>query len=211
MGFGIRQGFDLATQDVQGRTIFHHAAESKNKKLISELISREKILDIQDNEGETPLHLAAKGRDLALVKMLLKKGASTKIIDDSGNTALLLAAEAGNLEIVSALIEAKSPLNEKEKDDGRTALFLATKNEHKEIVQILLENGANPNILDINGKSAKDERPEYFCDQAILKLFEKSIKIKNDKVFSNLLLHHNHLEEELKNFSIENKDVRKRF
>ena len=58
-------------------------------------------------------------------------------------------------EIVLNFIKAGASINE-QNGSGETLLMAAIKNDYGELVPLLLEQGADPNLLDKNGKSALD-------------------------------------------------------
>jgi len=74
-------------------------------------------------------------------------------MDFNGNTKLIIACAQGDLEMTKALIEQGAFVNQ-QNFKGQTALYWASmRGDLISLVDILLENGANPNISDVDGVS----------------------------------------------------------
>lgn len=191
----IEKGFKSNVKNYEGKTLLHYAVEKGNNTIISALLFKGENPNILDIQGRSPLYSAVEKNDIFTVKLLLENGAIAFIPDKTRSIPIMSAAEKGNIEIVSELLKHPFNIDITERDDGRTTLFLAAKNGHAEVAWKLLERGADPNIRDEEGQTAKDANPELFKDEVILKLFQKAIKRNDTDVIENLLQHHQHLKE----------------
>ncbi|MCD7971720.1 MAG: ankyrin repeat domain-containing protein [Candidatus Azobacteroides sp.] len=130
------------------------------------------------NRKEKGLHysilaFAVRQVQVESVRLLLKYGADPNSEDRDGKTPLFYAGEPQpvphdsmekRLEIAHLLVEAGANVNHADKDHNRplwTAVFYVRgKEEYLSFVQFLLEKGADPNLVNVAGKS-----PLMFAEQ----------------------------------------------
>ncbi len=132
----------------------------------------------QLSTGCTPLFRAVQGNDLQVIQALLAKGANPNI-NSMGFTPFLIAAGVGpggrggngggaaNTAILDLMMQHDADVNAKvtgtkmysmnvsraaSNNEGTTALHTAAQAGKPELVKYLLDKGANPNVLDANGK-----------------------------------------------------------
>ncbi|KAK4220953.1 ankyrin repeat-containing domain protein, partial [Podospora fimiseda] len=92
-----KYGFDIASRDSKGRTIFMRAVLGKNLKLMEYIAGRPEIsvpalYQDRDNKGRTPLMVAAKKGYVTVVQKLLKTDECLpNARDNYGQTAAMLA------------------------------------------------------------------------------------------------------------------------
>jgi len=157
---------------VRRDTDLHKAAKDGDEEGIKELLGSVNI-DEQGAQGRTALHRALGGAYLECVRILLDNGAKMTIVDDMGRTSLhyavLAPTEDGAKQCLELLFQqdgdgAMAELNlvNKQSRSGLTPLNCACSDGRVEIARILFENGADPNIVDGDGKSsiqhAKDQK-----------------------------------------------------
>ena len=84
--------------------------------------------------------------------------------DNNGNGALHDAAAMGHLSVVKVLTSRKEISVNMNNQSGATPLHLAAEEDHIDVCRHLLDNGANPTLLDCQGRKASDlctDRPLY--------------------------------------------------
>ena len=113
------------------------------------------IVNNRDNDtGETGLHIATRRADSAWVGFLLQAGANADARDREGNTPLMLATQVRWSDGVQIYVSVKAQLNLQNRL-GETALQKAVQIRDSSIVKTLLDAGANPDISDNSGTSAR--------------------------------------------------------
>ncbi len=107
-------------------------------------------------DSKHPLVLAAVFGDIEKFAELLAEGKDVNDVDGFGNNALHRASYNGRLEIVQMILQndrQKEDLNRRG-DKGLTPLAMAAAAGRYAVCKALLEEGADPNIGDIDNKTA---------------------------------------------------------
>jgi uncharacterized protein len=113
------------------------------------------VVNTRDGDtGDTALHIVTKRTDAAWMGFLLQKGANANTKDGAGNTPLIIAAIARFTEGVDLLTRVKAQVDVQNRL-GETALLKAVQNRDVTIAKMLLDAGANPDISDSSGISAR--------------------------------------------------------
>ncbi len=111
--------------------------------------------DSREKHGVTLLGLATRSKHRGVVEALVDRGASLDLqSEDRGYSALMDAAAEGNQDLVDFFLARGSNPNLKSKD-GQTALVLAVGRKDPVIVRRLVDKGADPDIADKLGLSAR--------------------------------------------------------
>jgi uncharacterized protein len=108
-------------------------------------------------DGFTPVALASFFGQLAAVKALIAAGANVNAAAKNGlKVQALHAAVAGrNLEIVKAVLDAGGDPNAQQQA-GFRPMHEAGSNANRKLAEMLLQHGADPSLLNDEGKSAID-------------------------------------------------------
>jgi ankyrin repeat protein len=126
--------------------------------------------------GEAAIHMVARRGDLGWLGLLYQKGANLNLKDRDGNTPLILAAVTRWADGISTLIRLKAQVNAQNRL-GETALLKAVQGRDLAMVKLLIEAGANPDIADNSGTSARSVADSDTRAASIAKLF-KDIPVK---------------------------------
>lgn len=128
----------------------------KDKKEIVELVY-DAGLDINSwtEDGVPVLCAAARCDNIEYVKWLIDRKADVNIISkDRGYSPVMDAVWKKNIEMVKLFIKKGADLNIMS-SDGQPILVLAVGNGNAKIVELLLKAGANPDVQDGMGMSAR--------------------------------------------------------
>ncbi|MBI3929117.1 MAG: ankyrin repeat domain-containing protein [Armatimonadetes bacterium] len=140
---------------LRGRTPLMAAAMEGDVPGAGRLLQRGADIDESNPEGWTALMFAAAHGQGAAVVELLARGASIHPRDRRGRTALVLSAEAGVAEVLRLL-----PSTPEQRQE---ALLAALRGDRTESAKALLELGADPDLLDEEGRT-----PLMTCRQPAL-------------------------------------------
>lgn len=136
---------------------FLKAVKDKDGAKATEILDKpgNTVVNTRDNDtGDTALHIATRRSDASWVGFLLQKGASANSRDRDGNTPVMVAAQTRWAEGVQIYVAIKSQLDLQNRI-GETALQKAVQNRDTGIAKMLIDGGANPDITDSSGRSAR--------------------------------------------------------
>ena len=101
-----------------------------------------------------------KGKLLILIICIINFLLCNDIVTSDGDTRLHCAAYAHDIELIQELLKSGAEVNSRNrygKTPLHSAIYSSIKNQFKkESILVLLKNGANPNLIDYNGKSSLD-------------------------------------------------------
>jgi uncharacterized protein len=104
--------------------------------------------------GEAGIHIVTRRGDLGWLGLMYQKGANLNLKDRDGNTPLILAAISRWNDGVTTLIRLKAQVNAQNRL-GETAVLKAVQARDLNLVKALIEAGANPDLGDNSGISAR--------------------------------------------------------
>ena len=146
---------------------------SKDKSDVCELfLSAGMITSAFTSEGIPMICVAARNDRLEKVEWLVENGANINAVSkDRGYTAVMDAVWRKNYDITKYLIDKGADLSVIS-GDGQSILVLAVGNENLRIVELLLASGADPDIPDWMGMSARGYA-KLFKKPGMIKLMDK--------------------------------------
>ncbi|XP_045145761.1 ankyrin repeat domain-containing protein 26 isoform X2 [Echinops telfairi] len=156
------------------------------------------------------IHKAAWSGNVREVQRLLSLGRNDlDRRDGHSRTPLHLACANGQVGVVKVLVKRKCFLNLCDREN-RTALMKAVQCQEEECVAVLLENGADPNVMDLDGNTAL-----HYATSGDISIAEQllshgaDVEARNKDDLTPLSLAINENKEEMVAFLMENKaDIR---
>lgn len=109
--------------------------------------------DVNGAGFSRPLCQAIANAHLDVFELLLAAGADVNQVNEYGDTALMMAASYGNVSAVNRLMDLGVSVDSRESRVGRTALMNAVWEGRFEVVELLLQRGADPFVIDFDGKN----------------------------------------------------------
>lgn len=149
----LRRGFDVNTLSPEAEHGLLLAIREPSPKVISLLLSREKIdVNPRNRNDETPLMLAAIKGQTGLAQQLIDKGAD---VNQPGWTPLHYASTHGHIELMNLLLEHHAYIDAASPNES-TPLMMAAMYGTPSAVKLLLEAGADPMLRNAQGMNAFD-------------------------------------------------------
>ena len=176
-----------------------HIACSKNSlDIVTFLISHRANINIQDKDGETPLHIASSKGYIDIVSHLISYGAKrlSKYINlqnELSSTPLHIASLKGYLDIVSSLVSHGADITI-QYSLNHTAYDISCTYYHalnKEDISKSIKKVINPILY-----SLEYEDLPFFKELIKDKAFNRSQFIKLGKIYYNIMLKDNVIDEE---------------
>jgi ankyrin repeat protein len=146
----------LEKRDEMGNTPLMQILDSENYQLAFDYLKKGANPVVKNNEGLSATGLAAMTGDFKLFKEFVKLTGEVNPKLHANKTALSLAALEGNIEMVKYILSHENIEVDHRDNLGQSYLYLATLGENKEIVNILLNKGADPDLQNNEGESARD-------------------------------------------------------
>jgi ankyrin repeat protein len=144
-------------------------------------------IDITNSQQRTALMTASLLGHINKSQKLIELGASCNCVDQDGNTALIEAIQSKNKNLVDLILQQNQKIDHSNRFK-ETALIIAIKQKSpsEDIIKLLLQADADPELTDVNQKSAwliaKQKHPK------ISRLIEKHLNSINQielPIFSN--------------------------
>ena len=176
----LQNGASISSVSERGRTALFEAILAGQEDTVQALLNydvKNQELNINARQVQqsdrTALMLAIREHYLTgmaeIVTCLLNHPKiDVNLQDLDGHTALIIAASNNFTEAVHALVERPElRINLVEKKVGRSALMYAASGDHPEMAEKLLENGANPEMKDVDGNTALILAATYGCTSVV--------------------------------------------
>jgi len=171
------KSLDINVRDKLGRTplmIFSEKGDIDNVKMI---IDKEATIDLKCKNGRTALHYAAMSDNLELFKYLVEKGLKANSKDSINAEPIYYSIISKSNSILEYLIS--SGIRVQGRVKGKTYLMIAASKNNLRAVKTLITSGADINLVDEKGKTARDmaKKRKYIGAMKIIDAF-KNIKMK---------------------------------
>ena len=126
---------------------------------------------LRDSSGVPVLNHAIRSGHISLASSLLEVGAELDgVAEDRGTTPIMDAAAAGLVDLIRIMIDMGAEMDHASRD-GQTAVTLAVGNGHDEAAIALIKGGADVDIKDMLGMSARKYATLY-NQESILKAID---------------------------------------
>jgi ankyrin repeat protein len=168
----IQKGADPTVANNDGSTPLHAAVyHVKSIETVSLLLGNEQVdINRRDKNGLTALHYAInamereQSNNVEMVRYLLEKGADPTIRNNDGTTPFHLSTTfLTNTDVLGLMLENEIKIDiDEKKNDGLTALHIAIGKSNLTTARLLLSKGANPNIVDGDGRTPLHVRRHYW-------------------------------------------------
>lgn len=173
-----KEGVDIDFDGIQQITplMWTVAYGKKNvKKTVKLLLELGADVNARDGIGRTALHMAcasdkpwSRPWSKGIVKALIRGGADVNAVDGNGDTPLFFAMRGEKdwaWKIGEILVEAGGKVNLQDKA-GDTPLHVAARNAYdaKRMMKMLVKAGANPEIKNNKGETARALAKAAGCD-----------------------------------------------
>ena len=181
--FLLSHGADLSLVDRKGRSALFYAVNSGSEQLVRTMLTAGADANLADKEGITPLMLAPErcfdilleygavpdasdlrgktvamyhAHDLRHIEILAKAGVDLHARDDAGNDVLMFAPN--ELGFMECLVE-KYGFSVHDRNKMETLLHrcASSADPNPWTVQYLLEHGADPGVLNHNGRTPLEQ------------------------------------------------------
>ncbi|MBR6297501.1 MAG: ankyrin repeat domain-containing protein [Treponema sp.] len=151
---------------------FAHYLEKELQDVCQMFINAGMPVNAKTSEGVPMLNIATRAEHMDQVEWLIGLGADVNSISgDRGYTAVMDAVWRKNYALTEYYISKGAGLNVVS-SDGQPILVLAVGNGDEKIVKLLLDNGADPDLPDSMGMSAR-KYAGLFKKAAIVEIMEK--------------------------------------
>ena len=152
----IEGGANVKPKHPNGFTPIQNIAEFGSEDEMAYLIEQKCEVDIPQYNGFTPLVIAISQSKKECVRLLLDAGADRNRMITEGFRPVHFAAKCPNWQIMQMLLEnGDVHINVQTHEKKKTALNLAYEAKNLTAVKILVKAGADLNITDAGGKTAK--------------------------------------------------------
>ena len=176
--FSFQQRKDIVCEKIKKKSLLYIAIEHKENAIVKFLINE---CGANVKEAGSCLSIAAYNHSFELVKMLVKNGSDINSVTDvEEKSALYYACHNGNMAHVEYLVENGAHIDQPD-IEGNTPLMVSVKCPN--ICRYLLMNGADPNHVNVYGKTAlmlaagQEEVP--YC-VLILLMYQANAKFTNE-------------------------------
>ena len=156
----LENGAEVDSRDFVFQTPLFLAVEKNHLEMAKLLIKNGADVNTNDSSLYRPLHIAAQ-KNYEITKLLLESGADPNNTNQHGYAPIHYAALNGKNDIVELLILHHADVNLRDEKDYTALMAVASQEILKgsdliSTTKLLLEKGADPSIVNKDGKTAYD-------------------------------------------------------
>lgn len=144
---------DPETENSQKETAIFYAIHAKSSAIIQSLIEHKANINHLNIYNRTALQDAVIGANNRIVYFLIEVTSNLGNCDIHGNNLIFDAVANGNLEIIKKVASLKEVDLNQINEEGNTVLHKEIVLKNNNLAMLLMDFGANPTILDKNGKN----------------------------------------------------------
>ncbi|KAJ3099007.1 hypothetical protein HDU97_003534 [Phlyctochytrium planicorne] len=172
---------NIDSLNLEHRTPLSLAVMGGHLDMVSLLLQHGADPDSSDLLGCTPIHYAVLTENLRILSILLKATKKIGAVDRSGLSYLQHAIRLKNIEMTKMILDCGAPIDKGTSEKRRTALHAAAEMGSLEFVKLLISRGADPSLIDIDGKSAlavidRNHDNQELIDFLTVKMIEKEAR-----------------------------------
>jgi ankyrin repeat protein len=175
----IYHNASLQRSNKDGETIFHRAAQCKNKEMLAEIMNNNLTkanITQQAHNGLPAIHYAAANNNLETMQEFTKHGASYTDCTKNGDTLAHTAAFYGSTDVVRYLKKQMPMILQQRNKDNHTPFIIASKQGNTDVINLIfcekdIMNGDNKMAINLarqhghhtlasNLKEAENKRTE---------------------------------------------------
>ena len=149
----LDHGVDIEIENLQKETAIFYAIHSKSSAIIQTLVEHNANINHLNIYNRTALQDAVIGANNRVVNYLIEVTSALGNCDVHGNNLMFDALANGNLEIIKRIGSLKQVNINQINENGNTILHKEIVLKNNNLALMLLDLGANPTILDKNGKN----------------------------------------------------------
>ena len=156
----IENGANLQARDANGRTALLIAATENHVAVAKRLVDLGADVDALDDRHDTPWLVTGVTGSVAMLEVLLPANPDLTIRNRYGGISVIPASERGHVDYIRRVVQTDIDVNHVN-DLGWTALLEAVilgdgTTPYQQIVEILLAAGADPELADKDGVTARE-------------------------------------------------------
>lgn len=184
----LAHGATPLTQDENGWTALHHAANAGHAECVYHLLKSGAPVNAVSEDGLfTPLHLAVQSKHARCVQQLLRYGADVHCTNGIGQTPLSAAAEGGLVECLRLILHEHPNLPEAALN---MAMQIAVEEGHAECLRMLLRHGGNPSAHNEDGLPLLCQSAFYGQTDCVEILLEHGVSVNETDAQGHTPLYH---------------------
>lgn len=149
----ISNGIDIEIENSQQETAIFYAIHAKSSAILQTLIDNKVNIDHLNMHQRTALQDAVIGANNRIVNYLIQVTSALSNCDVHGNNLIFDAIANGNIDIIKKVGSLREININQINSDGNTILHKESVLKNNDLALLLMDLGADPTILDKNGKN----------------------------------------------------------